>query len=357
MHPTYTPILKAHWGELKALAEVDSAGRNTITPLIDVPPLPQADPDGTREDEPSRPRDTYGSMAERLSAAWAQTGPVWIDTGALRPDDYVFGDPHRYFAQEGEASGLRLVPVVRGTPGSIERVATLGFRHGVVARLRAADFAAGVSDVLARIAVDTRVRPGDTDIVIDLEAVAPDAGESSYFTARQMLLTLPNSRSWRSVVLAASSFPENLGMIRGPGEARLRRGEWALWRRIRGSSDFDVKVQFGDYAISHPAFSQGKRGGPPSLRYTAGDVFFLVKRKKTSEAGPFPYRDLARYVVGTSEYRRYGAGFSWGDGELARLAVQEGRGKGGKGWGGGREWRKIGTSHHLAVVVQDLASG
>lgn len=358
MRPTYTPILKARWGELKALAEVSSAGRNTITPLIDVPPLPQADPDpDDAEESQSVPRrNSFDSMAARLSAAWAQTGPVWIDTGALGPDDYEFGDPHRYFAREAEDSGLRLVPVVHGAPGSAERVATLGFRHGVVARLRAADFATGVGDVLARIATDTAVGASQTDIVIDLGAVAAEADESAYFTARQMLLALPNPQGWRSVVLAASSFPENLGIITGAGEARLRRGEWALWRRIR-ASDLSLEVQFGDYAVSHPAFPAAARGGPPSLRYTAGDGFFLVKRRRPTEAQPFPYRDLARYMVGTPEYQRYGSGFSWGDGELARLAAQEEKGKGGKGWGGGKEWRKIGTSHHLAAVVQDVTSG
>ncbi|HST61815.1 MAG TPA: hypothetical protein VLK84_24155, partial [Longimicrobium sp.] len=166
----------------------------------------------------------------------------------------------------------------------------------------------------------------------------------------------PNPRGWRSVVLAASSFPENLAMITGAGEARRRRGEWALWRRVLTGSDLGFEVQFGDYAVSHPAFPAVGRAGPPSLRYTAGDAFFLVKRKGPTETQPFPYRDLARYVVGTPEYLRYGPSFSWGDGELARLAAQEEKGKGGKGWGGGKEWRKIGTSHHLAVVVQDLIS-
>src|ERR1700741_71416 len=171
MHPTYTPILKARWGELKALAEVRSGGRNTITPLIDVPPLPQADPEDAEEGEPTPRKNPFDRMAAQLSTAWAQTGPVWIDTGALGPDDYEFGDPHGYFAREAEDSGVRLVPVVRGAPGSAERVATLGFRHGAVARLRPADFASGVGDVLARIATDTGVGVSDTDIIVDLASV------------------------------------------------------------------------------------------------------------------------------------------------------------------------------------------
>ncbi|HEX8393503.1 MAG TPA: hypothetical protein VF665_14260 [Longimicrobium sp.] len=356
MHPTYTPILKARWGELRALAEVDSAGRNTITPLIDVPPLPQADPDDAEEGDPAPRRNPFPTMAERLSGAWAQTGPVWIDTGALGPDDYEFGDPHGYFVREAADSGLRLVPVVRSNPRSAERISSLGFRNGVVARLRSADFAVQVSDVLARVASDTGVVAADTDILIDLGSVPADAGESTYFTARQMLLALP-PRGWRSVTLAASTFPENLGMITGAGEARLPRGEWALWRRIRARSDWGFEVQFGDYGVSHPAFPAFGRTGPPSLRYTAGDVFLLVKRRRASETQPFPYRDLARYVVSTPEYQRYGPSFSWGDGELARLAAQLEKGKGGKGWGGAKEWRKIGTSHHLAVVVQDIFGG
>lgn len=293
MRPLYTPILKARWGELKALAEVDSAGRNAITPLIDVPPLSQADPD---EGDVGETRNIYDGMGGQLSAAWAQTGPLWIDTGALRPEDYRLGDPHAYLAREAEESGLRLVPVVRGTPGSAERVSTLGFGDGVVVRLHASDFGAGLRDVLARVAADTGVRPGDTDIVVDLGAVGGDAGESSCSTARQMLLALPNPRGWRSVVLAASSFPQDLRMITGAGEARVRRAEWLLWRRLR-TRDPGFEVRFGDYAISHPAFPRGRRGGPPSLRYTAADAFFLLKRRKPAEGQPFPYRDLARYVV------------------------------------------------------------
>lgn len=345
-HPIYVPLLKARRGELSALAEVNSIGRNSITPLVDVGPWAAT--------EDSLAFSTFANqLVESLETGWSESGPVWLDTSLIgdRTDAHV--DRHRTIMQAAAGSGLRLVPVVRPDLAELGRVEAIGFDNGICVRLRPADFAGDAGEAAARVAEAAGVPCGRTDVIIDLGAVDERADETAFFAARQMLLALARPAELRSVILAASSFPVDLSAIRGRGETHLRRGEWALWKRVRDAVPF--AVSFGDYGISHPAFSAPvRRGPPPSVRYTTGETYFLVKRRPATEEGEEPWRDLARYLVTRAEYQRYGPDFSWGDGEIMRYAKKEERSPGGTGWGGGMQWRKIGTSHHLAVVVQDL---
>jgi Beta protein len=347
-HVAYVPLLKARQGELSALAEVDSIGRNRITPLIDVAPWAPTDKAPTV-------LSFIEGMVERLRVGWSQTGPVWLDTSQIGASAYTQGDPHSIIMRAVDESGLKLVPVVRPDPRELDRVAEIGIANGICVRLRPSDFAGDVGEAIAKIIDAAGVGASLTDVIVDLGAVDERADETAFFAARQMLLALPHPAKLRSIVLAASSFPVDLSAIPGHGETYVRRGEWALWKRIRDKVPFTIS--FGDYGISHPAFpGPVKRSPPPSVRYTTPEDYYLVKRRAAMEEGEEPRRDLARDLITTPEYRQYGPEFSWGDAEIMRYAEKQERGPRGSGWGGGMEWRKIGTSHHLAVVVYDLST-
>jgi hypothetical protein len=69
----YYAILKAKAAEIEALAAVDGTVRNTLTPVLDLPPFKP----GKRISEPDA---WLRSIAGDLAAAWAHSGPVLIDT-------------------------------------------------------------------------------------------------------------------------------------------------------------------------------------------------------------------------------------------------------------------------------------
>src|SRR5262245_58798325 len=106
MSEKYVPILKAKAGEIGALREVDSMGRNTINPMIDVAPW-------TPTENAPRPRRFVEGLASGLAVAWAQTGPVYLDFSLIGSAAYADGDPHQFDATIAAEAGLRLVPVIR----------------------------------------------------------------------------------------------------------------------------------------------------------------------------------------------------------------------------------------------------
>jgi len=343
----YVPILKARSGELGALREVQPLERNRIIPFLDVAPWAP-----TSED--ARPGRPFTRLVGRLASAWAESGRVLIDTSQAGAAAYEDGDPHHILARGVTEDGLRIVPVIAPHASELARVHPLLLGNGLAIRLRPANFATPPEPALSSVLAAAGVTPHDVDLVVDLGAVRSDADESSYFAAVQMLAAVAPLGAWRTLTLAASSFPVDLRAIPGSGETRVRRGEWALWRRVREARVIPAAINFGDYGVSHPDFPAGPMfQAPPNVRYTTVHEYFIAKRRKRARPGEEPGRELARFLVGTPEYQAYGPGFSWGDEEIARYAAKETKERG-SGWGGPTEWRKIGTSHHLAVVAAEI---
>jgi hypothetical protein len=82
--------------------------------------------------------------------------------------------------------------------------------------------------------------------------------------------------------------------------------------------------------------------------YTAQDDWLIVKGRNVRQYGFDQYFELCRALVGRPEY--YGRDFSWGDNFIAQCATRE------LGPGNATTWRKVGTNHHLTVVVRALAN-
>jgi hypothetical protein len=159
------------------------------------------------------------------------------------------------------------------------------------------------------------------------------------------------------LVLAASSIPQDLSAIqRTPGHMLVPRGEWALWREIMGGGyDLPRIPAFGDYGISHPDFPEDREGaarGPVALRYTTERDYLLVKWGSMRRVHGEGYRDMARWLMNSNHYA--GPDFSWGDGRIRDYAEKEEPKDREPGWGNSGVWRAIGTSHHLAHVVDEV---
>ena len=83
------------------------------------------------------------------------------------------------------------------------------------------------------------------------------------------------------------------------------------------------------------------------MRYLADDEW-LVRRESKSAIGNQAFFTVCGAIVGDSSWK--GAGYSWGDQEIERSSLRIG------GAGTATHWRAYGTSHHLASIVDRLAT-
>jgi hypothetical protein len=190
---------------------------------------------------------------------------------------------------------------------------------------------------------------GDADLIVDLEYIDPDDEldpDGIAASLRQML----NVGPWRSIVLLGTSTPAMMSCVEEGTVGSIPRKEWELWSQLR-QCDLERMPTFGDYAIQnpHPPHDPGGPGMRANIRYTAnGETLVARGRGPFYEEGNAQYRDLCEKLVARAEFA--GRDFSWGDGVIDDCAQGE------EEPGGQRVWRGAGTSHHLRVVTEQLAS-
>ena len=164
---------------------------------------------------------------------------------------------------------------------------------------------------------------------------------------------MPLGDRWRRVILAAASFPIDLSEVDAATSTTIPRREWQLWRALqrRRTGLPQQGIIYSDYAIAHPL----PRELDPrfmmmsaSIRYTTDEDWLVVKGRNVRQYGFEQYFDLCRTLVELPEF--YGPTFSWGDEYIARCAARE------VGPGNATTWRKVGTNHHITVVVRAIAN-
>jgi hypothetical protein len=355
----YVPILKGKEGEFAALEELTPNILGKLTPLIEVPDIPF---DFINE-RPSKTLEAHVvGIAERLAKAWTNGGDAyvqlpWCEKG--RPADERLQSKVHVFARvlaDCEDEHVRAIPVI-STASSDDYVAAAGAyiaRTGVplCIRLTLTDFDedrqdAPLEDTLSNLLENANAGKAEgTDVIIDLREIDSD----STIVARAVSADLP-AMSFRHRVIAAASFPENLSDVARGSVQTLPRHEWSLWERLRSRPPFRNAFSFGDYGISNPTTTEldpRTMRMSASIRYTTLNDWLVLKGKNVRDYGFDQYHELCKELVDRPEYR--GRKFSWGDQFIYDCAHRV------SGPGNATTWRKVGTNHHLTVVVNALAN-
>src|SRR6202042_2006596 len=106
---------------------------------------------------------------------------------------------------------------------------------------------------------------------------------------------------------------------------------------------------FGDFGCASPTMPAGGWRPNPNLRYTSG-MSWQVFREQAVLPGNDSFFTVCQKVVASAHWPPSGGAYSWGDAEIERCSTSTGSG------GRATEWRAYGTSHHLAHVVERLAT-
>lgn len=352
----YVPILKWKQGEYQALRESTSITKGYITPLIEIVPIPW---DYENERQKTSATGHVSKVADQIEECWGKA-PIFVDVEAIDADELLDGGlpPLEYVFDKARGLNLFLVPVTSldRSPAyqtSVAKVVATD-RHGVCIRLQDGDFddltgtGAEIDNLLALLEVE----PEDVDIVLDFGEVNGSQTTALVLASRGIINSLPRVNQWRTMTLSSGAFPQNLTGVAAQSVQQIGRSDWLLWRTLVGSPSQLTRVpSFGDYAIANPVLADldpriVKMSA--NIRYTHDVEWHIFKGRNTRDHGFGQFRQLSADLIALSIYS--GPPFSWGDNFIDECA------KGVSGTGNGMTWRKVGTNHHLAFVVDQIAN-
>ena len=339
----YVPMLKVKLGEKAALGRIAPNLKARITPLLQIV------------------ERTDKNLAAHLNTAFKGLAPnltgysrCFIDACELEPDG-----PAGAMAvfQQAAALGIGFTPVT-----GVSRVADVApalahAQSGLALRMSRDEFEAGNLSQRVNAFLSTHaLSPDKIDAIVDLGAVDDMIPEGIAAFAHVFLAEIPHHESWRTLTLSACSFPMSMGIVDRHSHELVERGDWLAWRNSLYASRHEMArlPTYSDYGIQHPRGVEGFdfriMQVSATIRYTLDEHWLLVKGESTRSTRPgeqFP-QIATRLVYG--HLQSYFAGAQHCVGCSGIKAAADGAPR----LGSAGAWRKLGTIHHIAQVVQSL---
>jgi hypothetical protein len=231
--------------------------------------------------------------------------------------------------------------------------------HGLALRLSRLEFeGGGLNDRILAFVGAHGLRPNDVDLIVDLGPVEELIVEGIAALSAAFIAEVPYLERWRTVAVAACAFPLSMAGVNRNSQELVQRAEWIAWKdHLHARRDQIERLPiFSDYAIQHPS---GVEGFDPrfmkasaSIRYATPEEWLLIKGESTgSIPAVVQFPDLATRLV-YGHLRRHFAGPSHCDGCASMKKAADGAPR----HGSPEIWRKLGTIHHISVVMQELGS-
>lgn len=355
-HKHYVPILKGRQGEYGALETLSRAAKDRLTPLIEIPPIQWDFGEG-------RPAKTIDGHLAKLAAVMKRSvglnrsffiDLLWIPDSERMEDGTL---PLEWIFRTSRDLNLLPVPTINlvRAPEILEatRQIVQQDRRGICLRIQREDFTdfPDLEEQVLTTLEQVSTPVAETDLIFDLRSIMPPR-QIDVDSVIQLAESIPRLTEWRSFTISATAFPENLAGLPPADSSVLDRTEWNLWLELRRRRrEFSRRPTFGDYAISHPESSEVDpriMSASASIRYTVDQSWLILKARSLRKNGFDQFFGVCRDLVDRPEYS--GINFSWGDKYISDCA------DGMDGPGNLTTWRKVGTSHHLAFVVRQLAN-
>ena len=146
----------------------------------------------------------------------------------------------------------------------------------------------------------------------------------------------------------------------------LPRIDWLYWEENKSQKDIKRIPIFSDYTVRHPVHYESLQFFSPSttLKYTTKKDWMIIKGQRTKFE---LYLANASLLVGREEFKNstngQGASFSFGDDYIVKKAKhytkymkELNKGNDIKGTGTSPTWIRALISHHIALVMHQLAT-
>lgn len=365
--PHYFPVLKGRLGEMKALSELDRRHVPWVTPLLELTGV------DLEEDEEGNPVDPVAQSIDRsieiftsrLAPRWADRGPLIIDAAAVPgARDNPYYSPMAQALERLTYAGLHVRPTVRpsDSPDALRLVGQVMDNHGIRdVCLRMADEDLDDTEQPVTVGIERTlnllgVEPNRVDLLLDFAAI-PDERTASFASriARLVLSGVPHRDDWRHVAVVGGAFPSDLNGVQPGVPTELPRYDVTLHEFVSKHAAGARALDYGDYAIANPVQVTGVGFAPaPQIRYTTDKAWIVIKGLRRDPRASQQFFDICRQLMTVT---RVDATSSWGDDYIVRAAAaSEDATQTDVKPGNAMTWRAIGTSHHIAKVVSDLAS-
>ncbi len=361
-HKHYVPILKAKAGELRALREAAGAVRTGMTPVLEIQDIPPKWIEGEEDPVPSKSIDAHvKSVSDNIVKNWGTERRVFIDGVGVEQDENLEDgrEPIAAMLDMLRDGGVKAIPVA-----GIDRLAEYNTAvrdaaaedgRGVCLRLTEDDLEADDLDgQIKALRKFLKVSTGKIDLLVDFGGQVPPKS-----TLVPLLNALPELDEWRSLTLSACAFPPDMSNVGQFSTEELSREEWLNWTHARSRIDKLKRMPtYSDYGINYPSVGEmdpRQMRMSANIRYTWATAFVVAKGealprtkdKTKKQPAKQQYPALAKAIMKHPAW--CGPLFSWGDAFIAKCAN-------GDCVGNGTDWRAVGTSHHLAYVVQQIAN-
>ncbi len=346
----YVPVLKVKRGEKAALLAVQSSLRSRITPLLEIV---------ERNADNTPTVDAHLNTAFKgLADSVAPYARCFLDARELAAADPTAAA--KVF-QRAASAGIAFTPVT-GMSRDADVAAALAHQdRGIALRLTRAEYETGnLAGRLRAFVATHELVPEETDLIIDIGAVDDMIVEGVAALSSAFLAEVPDQRRWRTLTLSGCAFPMSMGgsVVARDSHSEVERSEWIAWRdHLHARRNALMRLPaFSDCAIQHPTGVEGfdfrTMQVSASIRYTLSDAWLLIKGHSTRTTRPtiqFPAL-AARLVYGHLGTDFSGAGHCDGCESMKSAADRAPR------LGSAEVWRRLGTIHHISMVMQGLAS-
>lgn len=342
----YVPILKSKPGEKAALQAIPATAQKYVAPLIEIVELPKS---------PER------TVAKHLDIVFKQLAESlrpyprsFIDTRELA--EYGPNVANQVF-ERARSEGIVSIPVTGVSRIADVKSALKNRENGLALRATRRELEDGHLDKkLEEFVSIHKVDVGSTDLILDLGSVGDMISEGVAALARHFIHIIPMVESWRSLVLSSCAFPESMGLVERDSHRLVAREDWIAWRNYlyEDQGKLPRLPTYSDCAIQHP---KGVEGFDPkimrvsaAIRYLSGDHWLLIKGQSTKTQLPsVQFPQLAAQLVSGSLNPHYAGPSHCAGCESIRLAADKQ-----PKHGAPLTWRRIGTTHHITSIIEDL---
>ncbi|MCM1566082.1 MAG: beta family protein [Dehalobacter sp.] len=336
----YVPILKWKAGEKSALQHLTEDQKSKIIPIIEF----------TEYQEPKTVLDDFKKWYNH---------PIYIDT--IRIDEGTGEYLTALINLSGENNEIFPVLYFDNFPELADELYRTTKRFLIRIPVPEDVDGADYSTIFSCITDWHTGKEVSLDIILDLGVVESKKDANLLYAELKNVLNIyvKKNKSFNKVIIAATSFPEDLSCISAGESIFFDRYDIVIFEKIFSQpnlASIKNRLVFSDYGVSKFTeteldFSKLKYGVLPKSKYTTPKKYWVLKGAKDHFTKTWikDHKDIALEILNSRYF--YGEDFSFGDLEIKERAMS----LNGKGPGNHTNWVTIDTNHHISVVIEELS--
>lgn len=383
----YVPILKWRAAEITALTNVKDENKKKMMPVVELV-MPTSISLYKKEAETKESikktevemrteiADKFISkridaIPEEIKKVWGET-PLFLDFSLLYADDTnkLKLDAIKKVLPACSYKNLKITPIINLSDNvaiidEIFNQFTQSIARDICLRITAPDLldVNTLNHKLENFLKERKISASQIHILVDLKYL-DDKLMPSYKNLFKVAQSIYQLNQWKTFTFASGSFPANMSKYKVDEDVGSEpRTDWLFWSREVETEDLIRKPVFGDYTIRNPINNEKllRLQSSATLKYTTEKDWKIFRGQKGINE---QYLAHANLLVTQTDYFS-GRNFSFGDEYLGNKSdylatyidlVQKDPKKKGKGTGRTGDWIAAGISHHLALVLSQLAS-